>query len=104
VDSDSPDTIIRESRRSMVVTTVVTTAVVIGLRNQRVPCGCLADGVEVGRNSRRRRDGRQDPDDTPRVGEERPTGTDSAPIFIRPSVNGGVISGQRGGAISGQCR
>jgi hypothetical protein len=56
VDSDSPDTIIRESRRSMVVTTVVTTAVVIGLRNQRVPCGCLADGVEVGRNSRRRRD------------------------------------------------
>src|SRR6266849_7663118 len=87
-----------------VATTVVTTAVVIGLRNQRVPCGCLADGVEVGRNSRRRRDGRQDPDDTRRVGEERPTGTDSAPIFIRPSVNGGVISGQRGGAISGQCR
>jgi len=35
VDSDSPDTIIRESRRSM----VVITAVVIGLRNQRVPCG-----------------------------------------------------------------
>ena len=37
-------------------TVVITTAVVIGLRNQRVPCGCLADGVEVGRNSRRRRD------------------------------------------------
>jgi len=37
-------------------TVVITTAVVIGLRNQRVPCGCLADGVEIGRNSRRRRD------------------------------------------------
>jgi hypothetical protein len=35
---------------------VITTAVVIGLRNQRVPCGCLDDRVEVCRNSRRRRD------------------------------------------------
>ncbi len=48
MDSDSPDTIIRESRRSMVVTTVVTTAVVIGLRNQRVPCGCLELWTKVG--------------------------------------------------------
>jgi hypothetical protein len=39
---------------TMVVVTMV--VVVIGLRNQRVSCGCLADCVEIGRNSRRRRD------------------------------------------------